>query len=321
MHSALDGECTRLLHSKGLETLRSGDSRSAGQRPILVLGAAGQLGQAMAARFAAERVTVALTRGELDLRDAHAVRARVAEIAPSAIVNCAGFNQVDLAETRIEEAMEANAFAVLTLARAATEATATLVHYSSDFVFDGTIDRPYTEQDQPAPQSVYAASKLLGEWFAAETPSHYVLRVESLFGGSLRKSSLDRIIDATAQGGPVKAFSDRVVSPSYAWDIVDATRAIVERQPPAGTYHCVNTGSATWYDLALEVRRQLNVDAAIEPISLAEVRLPAARPKYCALSNAKLLAAGIAMPSWQDGIARELAERMRTKNEERRTKN
>ena len=277
----------------------------------------------MAVRFAAEQPTVALARGELDLRDARAVRARVAEIAPRAIVNCAGFNQVDLAETRIEEAMEANAFAVLTLARAATEASAALVHYSSDFVFDGTIDRPYTEQDQPAPHSVYAASKLLGEWFAAETPSHYVLRVESLFGGvSLRKSSLDRIIDATVRGGPVKAFVDRVVSPSYAWDIVDATRAIVERRPPAGTYHCVNTGAATWYELALEVRRQSGADTAIEPITLSDVRLPAARPKYCALSNAKLHAAGITMPSWQEAVGRELAERAReTKNEERRTKN
>src|SRR5262245_23002289 len=223
----------------------------------------------MAVRFAADQPTVALTRRELDLCDANAVRARVAEIAPSAIVNCAGFNHVDQAETRIEEAMEANAFAVLTLARAATESSAALVHYSSDFVFDGVIDRPYTEQDQPAPQSVYAASKLLGEWFAAETPAHYVLRVESLFGGvSLRKSSLDRIIDATAEGGPVKAFVDRVVSPSYAWDVVDATRAIVERGPPAGTYHCVNTGAATWYDPALEVRRQLGAHAAIMPSRL-----------------------------------------------------
>src|SRR5262245_46834529 len=322
-HSALDSECTRLLHSEGLETFRSGDHESARQRPILVLGAGGQLGQAMAVGFASDQPTVALTRRELDLRDTHAVRARVAEIAPRAIVNCAGFNQVDLAETRLEDAMAANAFAVLTLARAATESSAALVHYSSDFVFDGAGDRPYTEQDQPAPQSVYAASKLLGEWFAAETPAHYVLRVESLFGGvSLRKGSLDRIIDATAQGRPVKAFVDRVVSPSYAWDVVDATRAIVETRPPAGTYHCVNTGAATWYDLALEVRRQLGADAAIEPITLKDVQLAAARPKACALSKAQLQAAGITMPTWQDGIARELAERARgTKNEERQAKN
>jgi len=304
-----------------LETLRRGDRGSGGERPILVLGAAGQLGQAMAMRFAADQPIVALTRRELDLVDAHNVRARVAEIAPRAIVNCTGFNSVDLAETRLEEAMDANAFAVLTLARAASETGAVLVHYSSDFVFDGAAERPYTEEDPPGPQSVYAASKLLGEWFAAETPLHYVLRVESLFGGvSLRKSSLDRIIDAIAQGGPVKAFVDRVVSPSYAWDVVEATRAIVETRPPAGTYHCVNTGAATWYELALDVRRQLGADAAIEPITLNDVRLPAARPKYCALSNAKLHAAGIAMPSWQDGIARELAARARgTTHEDRRT--
>jgi dTDP-4-dehydrorhamnose reductase len=147
--------------------------------------------------------------------------------------------------------------------------------------------------------------------------------VESLFGGvSLRKSSLDRIIDATAQGGPVKAFVDRIVTPSYAWDVVEATCAVVEKRPPVGTYHCVNTGAATWYELALEVRRQLGVDAAIEPIKLDDVRLPARRPKYCALSNAKLHAAGIAMPSWQEGIARDLAERARaTTDEERRTRN
>ena len=290
-----------------------------GHRPVVVLGAAGQLGQAMAARFAAEQPTVALTREALDLTDARAVSARIAELAPGVIINCAGFNQVDLAETRLEEAMDANAFAVLALARAATAVDAVLVHYSSDFVFDGATDRPYTETDRPAPQSVYAASKLLGEWFAAETPRHYVLRVESLFGGvSLRKSSLDRIVDLVAAGGPVKAFVDRVVSPSYAWDVVDATQALLEKRPPAGTYHCVNTGAATWFELASEVARQLGVAAAIEPTTLSQVRLPAPRPKYCALSNAKLLAAGIAMPTWQDAVGKELVER-RAKNEERRT--
>jgi dTDP-4-dehydrorhamnose reductase len=287
-------------------------------RPTLIVGAAGQLGQAMAARLAAERPTVALTRRELDLADARAVGARVGELQPAAIINCAGFNQVDLAESRVLEAMEANAFAVLALARAASEADAALVHFSSDFVFDGAASRPYTELDRPAPQSVYAASKLLGEWFAAETPSHYVLRVESLFGGvSLRKSSLDRIIDAIAAGEPVKAFVDRTVSPSYAWDVVDATRALLDSRAPAGVYHCVNTGAATWYELAGEVRRQLGVDAVIEPITMAAVQLPATRPKYCALSNAKLQAAGVTMPPWQEAVALEVERR--TTNEARTT--
>jgi dTDP-4-dehydrorhamnose reductase len=291
-----------------------------GLRPILVLGAAGQLGQAMAARFTSRRPTVALARWDLDLNDARAVRTQVAAIGPEVIINCSGFNHVDLAETAIEQAMDANAFAVLTLARAASETGATLVHYSSDFVFDGATDRPYTERDQPAPQSVYAASKLLGEWFAADTPAHYVLRIESLFGGvTLRKSSLDRIIDLVEAGSTVKAFVDRVVSPSYAWDVVDATQAVIEKRPPFGTYHCVNTGAATWHELAVEVRRQMGSQATIEPITLSEVQLPAVRPRYCALSNEKLHAVGIAMPTWREAVSKELEERRR-KSEARRPK-
>ena len=121
MHSALDGECSHDCYTPKVWRLCGAATVGA---PVSVRFSSWappvSSGQAMAVRFAAEQPTVALTRGELDLRDAHAVRARVAEIAPSAIVNCTGFNQVDLAETRIEEAMEANAFVVLTLARAAS---------------------------------------------------------------------------------------------------------------------------------------------------------------------------------------------------------
>ncbi len=239
---------------------------------------------------------------------------------PAAIINCAGYNQVDRAEDEPEAAMEANAFAVLTLARAAAEVHATLVHYSSDFVFDGETDHPYREDDRPSPRSVYAASKLLGEWFAASAPAHYILRVESLFGGvGPRKSSLDRIIDAIAARASVKVFVDRVVSPSYAWDVAHATDALLDRRPPPGIYHCVNTGAATWQDVAVEVRRTLGTDAPLEPITMAEVILPASRPRYCALSNAKLRDAGIEMPTWQDAVGRAVRELRELR--ERRTKN
>ena len=110
-------------------------------------------------------------------------------------------------------ALAVNAFGVRSLARAATEVGATFVHYGSDFVFDGEATEPYTEDDTPNPRSVYGASKLLGEWFAADAPRAYVLRVESLFGGAPPRSSVDRIIDAVAKGEEAKVFSDRVVSP------------------------------------------------------------------------------------------------------------
>ena len=120
------------------------------------------------------------------------------------------------------------------------------MHYSTDFVFDGKATRPYVEEDVPNPQSVYAQSKLLGEWFALEAPRAFVLRVESLFGGANAKSSIDRIAQAIAEGREAKVFRDRTVSPSYVVDVAAATRALVERGEP-GLYHCVGTGHANWH--------------------------------------------------------------------------
>src|SRR5204863_1666353 len=115
---------------------------------------------------------------------------------PDAVINCAAYNNVDGAEDHASDALRANAMAVRLLARGAAAAGAVFVHYGTDFVFDGLGSRSYTEDDEPAPQSVYACSKLLGDWFAVDCPRHYVLRVESLFGGSQRRSSVDRIADA-----------------------------------------------------------------------------------------------------------------------------
>jgi dTDP-4-dehydrorhamnose reductase len=277
---------------------------------VLVTGATGQLGQAIAARFGRTRTVIALGRADLDVTRADDVRRLVADHAPSVIVNCVAFNQVDLAQKEAEEALAVNAFAVRNLARAAIEAGATLVHYSTDFVFDGETDRPYREDDPPSPRSVYAASKLMGEWFAAEAPRHYVLRVESLFGGLEKMSgSFDKIIGAIAAGDRVRVFVDRVVSPSYVWDVVAATRALLERAPDSGVYHCANTGHATWAALAEYTARRLGGRARLEHVRMADVPLPAARPRYCALANDKLLAAGIAMPPWQEALDRYLVAR------------
>lgn len=292
---------------KGLNSERD----SAGEdRPLLIVGAAGQLGEVVDTRLSDRWRTVALRRSDLELSDAAAVMQRITGLEPWAIVNCAGYNNVDGAEDNAIDALESNAFAVRTLARAAAAVGATLVQYSSDFVFDGESDRPYREDDLPRPQSIYAASKLLGEWFAADVARHYVLRVESLFGGvSRRKSSLDRILDNVATGATVRVFTDRVVSPSYAWDIGAATMGLLERSPAPGLYHCVNSGSATWHDVAAEARRLIGSNSTLEPISMRDVRLRAARPRYCALSNEKLRAVGITMPTWQDALARAIRER------------
>ena len=274
---------------------------------VLVTGARGQLAGAIVEAYAASARVIACTREELDIADSHAVRARVDADRPDLIVNCAAYNDVDRAEDEADRALTVNAIAVKNLARAAEAAGATLVHYSTDFVFDGRTTRPYVEEDVPNPQSVYGQSKLLGEWFALEAPRAFVLRVESLFGGDAARSSVDRIIQGIACGRDVAVFTDRTVSPSYVTDVAAATRALVERGDP-GLYHCVGTGHATWHEVAQEIARVLRreSEARLVPVSVSDVPLKAPRPQFAALANHKL-ARIVGMPTWQDALRRYLA--------------
>ena len=275
---------------------------------IAVVGAGGQLGSAMAQACGAAHQVTRFDRALLDITDPDAVAQALGRAEPDAIVNCAGYNAVDAAETHPVDAMQANAFAVRSLARAAHELGAALVQFSSDFVFDGTASAPMTEDVAPNPRSAYAMSKLVGEWFAADAPVAYVLRVESLFGagpGGADKGSLASIVNGLRAGRAVRVFRDRVVSPTFVHDASKATVALLERRSEPGLYHCVNSGAATWLEVAREAARVLGVEPALEVVSVADVTLPAARPRYCAMSNGKLAAAtGFLMPTWQDALGR-----------------
>ena len=278
---------------------------------LLVTGARGLLGAAIVREFAAAGWEVLpFHRDTLDVTDRAAVARRVAEARADLVVNCVAYNDVDGAEKDPVTALRVNALAVRSLAAAAKAAGATLVHYGTDFVFDGEGDRPYVEEDRPNPRSAYGVSKLLGEWFALEHPRAYVLRVESLFGepgpdGS-RQGSLKGILVRLRAGEQLPVFVDRTVSPGYTTDIAAATRALVEQGAAPGVYHCVNAGPTSWADIAAEAARLLGLPIDMKPITLESVALPARRPKYSALSVAKLAAAGIAMPPWQDALARHL---------------
>ena len=275
---------------------------------VLITGAAGQLGQVMAERLRAEHEVTAWTRQDIDLTRHRDVREAIGELAPEAIVNCASFNNVDGAEEQQVKALDVNAMVVGTLARAAAALDAVLMHYSTDFVFGGTATTPYTEADRPDPRSAYAQSKLVGEWLAADAPRHYVLRVESLFGGPHRRSSVDRIVDLVRSGEQAPVFHDRVVSPSFVTDVADASAFMLRTQPEPGVYHCVNTGHATWLAVAREITARLGApESSLKPISVNDVTLRAQRPQFAALSNEKLARAGFVMPSWQDAIGRYLS--------------
>lgn len=275
---------------------------------VLVTGAAGLLGAAVVREFAAAGADVLpRERAQLDVADDGAVQAVLGASRPDVVINCAAYNEVDRAEDDPVTALDVNAFAVRALAREAAAAGAVLVHYSSDFVFDGETSRPYVEGDRPNPTSVYAASKLLGDWFALAAPRAYVLRVESLFGppgdNGTRRGSLGTIVDRIRAGDEVPVFTDRVVSPSYTPHIARATRTLVERPAAPGLYHCVNSGHATWAAVAEHAASLLGLPLRMRPLTLESATLRAKRPRYCALSNAKLAAAGCPLPSWQTALA------------------
>ena len=275
---------------------------------IAVVGARGQLGAAIVQEFSAAHDVQAFGHADLDVTDDGAVSKTMAAVGPEAIVNCVAYNDVDGSEDHPVDALNINAFAVRALARAAAAHDAAFVHYSTDFVFDGAASQPYSEVDPPNPRSVYAASKLIGEWFAADVPRAYVLRVESLFGAVRNaprpKGSVAMILDGLRAGREVRVFEDRTVSPTYIVDAARATRVLLERDAPGGLYHCVNSGQCTWLELARELARVAGLEPHLVPVRLDESKRRAARPKYCALANHKLAGAGFAMPAWQDALAR-----------------
>ena len=217
---------------------------------VLVTGAAGQLGEAMAAQLGARHEVVALDRAALNLADADAA-ARLGRppSVPDVIINCAAYTDVDGAERDPSAALAANAWAVRTLARAALEINATLVHFSTDFVFDGASERPYTEEDAPNPRGAYASSKLLGEWFAARSRRTTCCASRACSAARRARSSVDKMLrqPASRAGGPrVRAIAPcrramSTMSSPRRW------RCWNSKAPP-GVYHCVNTGWTTWAD-------------------------------------------------------------------------
>jgi dTDP-4-dehydrorhamnose reductase len=279
---------------------------------IVITGGRGRLGAVLCDELsAAGHAVFAFTRAELDITCAEQIETRLNPLQPTVIINCAAYNAVDAAETDRATAFAVNAHGPALLAAAAGAMDALFVHFSSDFVFDGTADRPYIETHPPNPLSAYGSSKLAGEVAASRAPRHYIVRVESLFGGAGNghRATIDFITDAFLADVTVRVAMDRTVTPSYVPDVACATRTHIGSTIPYGIYHCVNRGSTTWYELAQEVARQLDIGGHIEPIRASELIAQAPRPKFCALSNQKLASAGITMPTWQSAVQRHLVGR------------
>jgi dTDP-4-dehydrorhamnose reductase len=275
---------------------------------ILVTGANGQVGAELAAQMRALGDVTAVDRATLDLADPDAIVAAVRALKPDLIVNAAAYTAVDRAETERDLAYAVNATAPGILAAEAKRLSAVLIHYSTDYVFDGAARTPYAEEAAVAPLGVYGASKLAGEQAVAAAGAHALtLRTSWVYG--LRGSNfLLTIRRLAATRDELRIVADQTGVPNWCRQLAVATARIVAAGLPAlagraGVYHLSSTGQATWFDFARAIVGDVPVPRVV-PITTAEYPLPARRPAYGVLATAKFERTfGFSLPPWRDALA------------------
>jgi dTDP-4-dehydrorhamnose reductase len=285
------------------------------QRKVIVFGGGGQLGIELCREF--ERASwevLKFDRQTLDVTDAAMVEDAVARSEAELVLNSAAYNQVDIAEKEPAAAFQANALAVRSIAMACRQSGARLVHYSTDYVFDGTKGTSYVETDPTHPLGAYAVSKLAGELYAqAYLDDALVIRTSGVFGpGGMftpRGNFVEVMLRMAKNNQPIRVVQDHVASPTYAPAMAVRTLAMIEKKLQ-GVYHLGGGEPVSWYDYARTIFELAGLSPSLQPTDEREYRTAARRPKYSALSNQKLDAAGVqSMPSFRDAVAAYLDAR------------
>ena len=280
---------------------------------ILILGAKGQLGRDLTAEFSPDSQVIGVDMDVIDIADADAVASALDQCSPRLVINAAAYTNVEGAEDDREGAFRVNETGARNVARACAERDIPVVHYSTDFVFGGTSDRPYEPDDPVAPKGVYAESKAAGDAaVAAECTKYFVLRTAWLYGIG-GNNFVEKILAAAETRPSLTVVTDEVGSPTFTADLAEATAALV-KSDAYGTYHCVNAGSCSRFEFAQAILKEAGMNTAVEPCLAEAFPSKAPRPKYSVLSNAKLEAAcGFVMPTWEDALARYMRRRKETK--------
>ncbi|HSU33093.1 MAG TPA: dTDP-4-dehydrorhamnose reductase [Bryobacteraceae bacterium] len=284
-------------------------------KKVLVFGGGGQLGVELCREFERRQWEVRwFERQQLDITDAESVDAVIGSTDPQVVLNAAAYNQVDIAENEPLAAYQVNSLAVRNLAVACRQADARLVHYSTDYVFDGTKGSPYVETDTPHPIGAYGVSKLAGELYAqAYLDNALIIRTSGVFGpGGMftpRGNFVELMLRLAQETKPIRVVRDFVASPTYAPAMAARTADMVEKNLQ-GVFHLGGGQAISWFDYAAMIFQLAGLSPALEPTSEKEHRTLARRPKFSALSNSKLEAAGIApMPPLREALQEYLRAR------------
>ena len=281
---------------------------------ILMLGKTGQVGGALTpllrqlAGSSADEAVVTLGRADVDLSDAAALAQAVQRVQPSLIVNAAAHTAVDRAETEPDIAFAINAVAPGVLAEQAAKLNALLVHYSTDYVFDGSQRTPYRESDPTHPLGVYGESKLAGEQAVQDSGCRHLLLRTSWVYDSTGRNFLTTMLRLAKQHGKLRVVGDQHGSPTSAAMIAEASLQLIRsmlNQPAmqGGLYHLTAQGQTTWHGFAQAIMRKAGLDVPIEAITTADYPTPAKRPAYSVLDSSKLQREfNYRLPDWQQAL-------------------
>jgi dTDP-4-dehydrorhamnose reductase len=284
---------------------------------VAIFGGGGQLGVELTSVFRQSGYEVtSFERNKLDITNAQAVETALAQFDPAVVLNAAAYNQVDLAEKEPSAAFQVNALAVRNLAVACRQVDAKLVHFSTDYVFDGHAGRAYREEDATHPMSAYAVSKLAGELYAgAYLDRPLIVRTSGVYGpggmNTARGNFVELMLRLAQQNQPIRVVEDHVASPTYAPALARVTLELVRRDID-GIVHAGGGTPISWYDWAAKIFEAAGVKPQLKPTNEREFRTAARRPPYSALANARMETLGITpMPALDQAIREYLSARDR----------
>jgi len=265
---------------------------------ILILGAKGMLGRDLVEEFKKDYKVHAWGRKDLDITNKKIVQKKVLELKPDVVINVAAYTDVDGCKTNKDVCMEINGKAPGYIAQASKICNAVLVHYSTDYVFDGKKKEGYKEEDKPNPISVYGKSKFLGERELIRNTNKYYLIRSSWLYGKQGKNFVDTMLNLAKERDTIEVVNDQFGKPTYTKDLAKRTKEIIEEKRDFGIYHVINEDTTTWYDFTRKIFELAGINIEVKPQTTEQFPRPAKRPKYSALINTKLPK----MRSWQEAL-------------------
>jgi len=279
---------------------------------IVVIGSTGQLGTDLMKTLREDHELIGLTHQDIEVSN-YSSCLTLKEHHPEVIINTAAFHKTDQCEEEPEKTFLINAIGPKNVAKVSKEIEATTVFISTDYVFDGTKNKPYTEDDAPNPINTYGISKLAGELFTKQNPKHYVIRVASLFGAAEASGKggnfVETMITRAKKQEPISVVDDQWMSPTYTKDASNTMKKIIESQLPFGTYHATNEGFCTWFEFTKKIFSLLKLNPSLTSIKASQLQVRAQRPRFSALKSSKLPKHGIQTREWAEALSDYLVEK------------